>query len=787
MAVCLGCSSLLLTMTSRPAQAAAFLQVAGGAALPLRAKTIHARVVIDGAFAVTQLVLSFEHDPDRYSNEPVEAVFYYALPPGAVVTSFSHRQVPGRIVDEPITRGYGTVAMPRHATLPQLRGRNVLRARLFPAFGLDHYAVSDPRVEITWVQVLPSSGNAYHYQLPLLDMAGHATRLKALNVDVQVKAGGALAKVMSNYAATKLPQDGRVYHLALSQFDYHVVQDLRVSALHYPVPLLATLWHSSVRHTALAEKPTGRQSQAGAQDGYFALALTPEQAVRHPAVELQGLRTSSIVPARLPDVRAGGTLLVTGRYQGSDQGDSGRRPAILVLTGDGARGRLRITGQLRFDSEGSALAVKLWAARRIQDLEASRTRPEPVAALSKQYDVPSRYTIWLAVDPARMQTYRWHHVSDELDVYCRELWIRIADRTDKGARGRRLRQRIDQLSRGAGLDPKQEMTMRLGSALQYAASTGWYYDRKPKTRYELRYARLQQELRSILEPRGVKPVKNGAGAYFPHTRDTLANLRRQLLQEYGKPHPDGRRLRQLESRFALLYGATYRDPRDDFVSARETSDAIEQKTAEAEQRGDTAAVKALQAQRKGVVQRLYGGLIVRIGDPLISVQAPPDARQVVALMPDGSVKELDFNPTRGRWEGCFDIPTYAAAGDYLITIIVLYHNGTRRQFAMHYSVDLTPPVGTAAVQTIAPGAGDSGAPVNGLLRLEVERSGDTARAAALLPWGEKVQLQRSDREPGRFFTVVAVPAAYRHHAVVVTFILTDRGHNRTIVTADMTK
>jgi hypothetical protein len=63
-------------------------------------------------------------------------------------------------------------------------------------------------------------------------------------------------------------------------------------------------------------------------------------------------------------------------------------------------------------------------------------------------------------------------------------------------------------------------------------------------------------------------------------------------------------------------------------------------------------------------------------------------------------------------------------------------------------------------------------------------SEDTARVMALLPWGEQVALRPAGR-PRHFFGSVPVPPAHRGRADRITFILTDRAHNRTMVTVDM--
>src|SRR5262249_9921003 len=126
----------------------------------------------------------------------------------------------------------------------------------------------------------------------------------------------------------------------------------------------------------------------------------------------------------------------------------------------------------------------------------------------------------------------------------------------------------------------------------------------------------------------------------------------------------------------------------------------------------------------------------RPGDPLIRVEAPADARQVVALLPGGEVKRLAPAPESECWEAHFDIPAYAAEGEYRVTVIVVLADGRRQVLALRYRVDRTPPTGAGRVLARS-AAQHEGRTV----RLEIEADLDTARVAALLPWGERAELK----------------------------------------------
>jgi hypothetical protein len=62
---------------------------------------------------------------------------------------------------------------------------------------------------------------------------------------------------------------------------------------------------------------------------------------------------------------------------------------------------------------------------------------------------------------------------------------------------------------------------------------------------------------------------------------------------------------------------------------------------------------------------------------------------------------------------------------------------------------------------------------------------DTARVVALLPWGERLEMQRSRSRADRFFARIPIPSGGAAGASVVKFIITDRAHNRTTMLVDV--
>ncbi|MCX6344871.1 MAG: VIT domain-containing protein [Armatimonadetes bacterium] len=194
-------------------------------------------------------------------------------------------------------------------------------------------------------------------------------------------------------------------------------------------------------------------------------------------------------------------------------------------------------------------------------------------------------------------------------------------------------------------------------------------------------------------------------------------------------------------------------------------------------RGDNAKAEESKKKRTEMLEEFRNCKydVFRIGDPLISVEAPSDAFQVIAIMPDGEIKLLVYNADDKRWEGRFDVPAYAAEGSYSISIIVVDKDGNRNVIAMKYSVDVTAPQGIGAVASDAAQA-----------KLQIDASADTARVVALLPWGARIELKNGEKS-GSYIGLAAVPVEYQGKTYSTTFVLTDSAHNRTSITMDSSK
>ncbi len=165
------------------------------------------------------------------------------------------------------------------------------------------------------------------------------------------------------------------------------------------------------------------------------------------------------------------------------------------------------------------------------------------------------------------------------------------------------------------------------------------------------------------------------------------------------------------------------------------------------------------------------------GDPYIAVRAPQDASQVVALFPDGDIKNLLWNEDKAVWEARFDFPFGTPEGPYRVTIIVVQKNGLRNEFTLVYQNRLTGPVATdTAERPLVAAVRGQATPVS-------VQGANIQRATALAPWGERVAL--TDAGQGKWIGEVHVPDDFATGATSVTLILLDGAHNSTEVTVEL--
>ena len=728
-----------------PARAQVFIKPTGFKAMPVRVQSLHADVDIVGAVAVTHWSLKAQLETARFGGGVSD--FVLARPVDAKVTAFSVLQGQNTLFGNVVERAAiaPVVTFPTAKDDPLLLSglteRNSFHATIypFPAYW-DEATFSG-----TWVQLLhPSANGAATFRLPLLSLKGATMRVPELNVRVSVHDGAWGAASNSYELPVGRQGDARVW--TLGQKGYRVTHDLsfalRPARALSPLPFLMSA------------------------DGHFALSFVAPATLRNPRVVGVGIQSST---ASSRSVRRGELVSVMGTFAGD--------PNTLRahLSADGLRREMPLIPVPNEAARG------LWATAQINALAARKGSRAQVIALSKRFAVASPYTTWLCVGDEDLRIYRHALVSAQLDPLVREYWMSVARGQEKGARAARLQHAIAQISRGNGLNVEDELYVRLGSAYKYVL---WqkYDDYSPNKKQnhigaDARITRLRARMQRYVQAKsGVKP-ESSVDWYTGFNRDKMHDLREKIKAAYRAPHPDYAQISKWEHRFAQLYGSTDVDPRLEFWRVRVNSQNLELQTTRAEKSGDKTLLAALQKERKEITSGLY--FTNNIGDPPIYVQAPADAREVVAVMPDGQVKTLDYNAAQKRWEGNYDVPVGTRDGDYRIHIVAVFADGSRHVHDQAFRVDTHAPTGRGVVQWSPRG--------DGALRLEVAGGGDVAFVSALLPWGEKVALLPSTQAGNSFFGLAQAPAQWRGQPIAVHFVLADGAHNTTAIAVEATE
>lgn len=93
------------------------------------------------------------------------------------------------------------------------------------------------------------------------------------------------------------------------------------------------------------------------------------------------------------------------------------------------------------------------------------------------------------------------------------------------------------------------------------------------------------------------------------------------------------------------------------------------------------------------------------GDPLLSVKAPRDARQVTAYFPFGLVKDLTWDERAEKWQVRFLVPVDVADGTYQARVVIVHHDGTVELATAEYTIDSQAPDFEASCRPLTDGTG----------------------------------------------------------------------------------
>lgn len=368
-----------------------------------------------------------------------------------------------------------------------------------------------------------------------------------------------------------------------------------------------------------------------------------------------------------------------------------------------------------------------------------------------------------------------------------QAWLKeVQEGRGNGDKAQALRAGLRPLAWLFGTNPANQAPALLGARLSELA-TEIVAERHREHGNDAKIAQWEteyQQLKTQFDPDFADTYMLQAEAYWELRQ--AEPFSQQSNEEQKKPNPDKQRIADLraqaEAHYKVykakieIYSTAYYGYYRKQANRQVTSEDIEAAFAHPQTVSDRNQLLALRGLREDL-RRYEMETRARGGDPLIQVEAPVDAVNVVALMPDGDIKRLAYNAANKKWEARFDIPMYAKEGAYVVQIIIVLKDGTRQQIVMRYHVDTTPPKAAGTAQVTA----NAGEPT---LRLEVEADADTARVTALLPWGEQTPLKPS-AERNHFFALVPIPLAQRGTSAAVTYIVTDKAHNRTVITVDM--
>jgi Ca-activated chloride channel family protein len=165
----------------------------------------------------------------------------------------------------------------------------------------------------------------------------------------------------------------------------------------------------------------------------------------------------------------------------------------------------------------------------------------------------------------------------------------------------------------------------------------------------------------------------------------------------------------------------------------------------------------------------------RSGDPLLTVDAPRNAKSVIAVFPGGDLKPLAWNTKTEKWEVRFDIPATFKEGTYKVEVFVLDQNGLRKRIVVPFDVSMT-----------APELKPSAEMVSGAWRVAIDGDPRWARVILLTPWGDRLpfeydaatgrirlDLKLPDDFKGGWFRLVGLDRA--HNQAEVRFLVNAKG------------
>jgi len=158
------------------------------------------------------------------------------------------------------------------------------------------------------------------------------------------------------------------------------------------------------------------------------------------------------------------------------------------------------------------------------------------------------------------------------------------------------------------------------------------------------------------------------------------------------------------------------------------------------------------------------------GDPVLSLNAPADARKVIAYFPFGLIKRLAYDSIRQHWSVRFLVPRDVADGVYEIQVQVVHADGRVEWRTVKYHIDSTAPEFDTDIPVTA-AAGE-------LLQVTVDPFEMVETVQAYLPGVDEGRVEfKIDLETGLYRGEIQLPERFPEGPVTVRVIVRDRARN----------
>ena len=159
------------------------------------------------------------------------------------------------------------------------------------------------------------------------------------------------------------------------------------------------------------------------------------------------------------------------------------------------------------------------------------------------------------------------------------------------------------------------------------------------------------------------------------------------------------------------------------------------------------------------------------GDPVLTVDAPERAQQVVAYFPFGLVKRLAWDGQRKRWYVRFLVPRDVQDGRYAIRVRIVHANGALEWKQTEILIDGSEPeLDVVADEFAIPGV---------RFHIEVDPREPVRELYAYLPGVSRRKARLAlDKETGRYSGDVPIPEHLMADELTIRIVARDRARNR---------